>query len=142
MAKKTKEEEAPKDVNGATSSLPETLTVTLDTARWWVPEGETRHTVYGPGTVEIPYAMAEGLVRAKQLPADVLPVPLAEQPVAPVVQGNQGGGHSDKVLELVESLANRLEVMETAIRGLPDSIAAMVLEQLAAAEQPTNQEGN
>lgn len=61
------------------AARPDTLSVSLDRSYMWV-RGDGTETSFGPGNADIPYAMAEGLVRAGRLDASVLPIPPAEQP--------------------------------------------------------------
>ena len=61
------------------AARPDTLSVSLDRSYMWV-RGDGTETSFGPGSADIPYAMAEGLVRAGRLDASVLPIPPAEQP--------------------------------------------------------------
>jgi hypothetical protein len=132
--KQTKVGDSPAEevLAGELATLPETLTVTLEKDYWWVPDGQTDHVTYGPGEVEIPYAMAEGLVRAGVLNARVLPAPIADAATLAVAEPSGNTPTLSELLELVESLTARLEVVEEVLRSLPEAAIIGALNALGS----------
>ncbi len=101
------------------AARPSSLKVSLDRSYMWVRDDGTE-TSFGPGNADIPYAMAEGLVRAGRLDASVLPVPLSEQPT-PTGAAYDDSDVKTALADIKAELEALREAVEAALAGLPTS---------------------
>lgn len=118
MAKK--DAAADKAADGMTEGVarPDTLKVSLDRSFMWVADDGTEKT-YGPGNTEIPYPMAEGLVRAGRLDPSVLPVPLGAAVAVPATPTTTVDNDVKTALAEVKAELEALrEAVEAALAGL------------------------